>query len=922
MKKLLALVLALVMSMSLVTISNAAFSDAKEIKHAEAVGVMNALGVINGMPDGSFAPAGNVTRAEMAKMITIIMLGDIDAAAFKGTATDLTDINGHWAEGYIKYCYSQGVIAGRGDGTFAPNANVTAVEAAKMLLVAIGYNSDVQGYVGADWSINVIRDAQLSKFFDKLSVASTKVLTRDEAAQMIYNAINAKMIKKEPSISITNGNITYSYKQDATKTLLKETFGADVYVGVLATVDYADTNKKYTYTANTDDFENKANSSVKIGSFKSKVDYSALKGEEISVIQKTENNGDKTVLGAYATGKSTVITVAQSTLDSSDKKLKVNGEKWAIDSSANFTLSTAVKYESYDLVKLIDVDGDGDLDTMIVTATNPTKVAYVSTSEIIAGGTTYKYADNKIADGIAKKDYVTVVKMADGSYTIEKLTAVEGVIEATKTSNGDEMVRVAGVWYNDSLSTSHMGLGNTYKFYAVNGVVVKDSATQLSGATIENLVMIVAADNAASVMDAKAKVIDSTGATKVVSIDATGDGVMTATEVKAAVGKLATFEQTNDGYRFKAAQNLPVGATGSDIKFAVKGTTSSTVAITSGTTATMTDSGTAYTVADTAVIYVKCSDGAAVINGKQLKSMTADASAAKTIKTTGSTFFVSESNGLSRVTYAAVEFNGKVNEMNYSGGNSLYGYVTVASYATKVDGVTYAKFTMWTGSEYAEVMAKGDTSYAKGAIVKYDAITDGVVSGISTYTVTNTLTNDPTSISEVAAVRGIDGKYIYLDSTDETNKVKLVTDTAYLYVDSNAAESTDIGVAAGEIALADKYAGVYMDNVIVVTNASDEAVLVVVDVKNNMTNSNTGTLIVTNSSNKKVDVSKANSAKVKLGDSIEIKNNEDSNVTITLTGIDVATNDYSSPITLAAGNSITVFVESTSAPAAPTIAIS
>ena len=110
-----------------------------------------------------------------------------------------------------------------------------------------------------------------------------------------------------------------------------------------------------------------------------------------------------------------------------------------------------------------------------------------------------------------------------------------------------------------------------------------------------------------------------------------------------------------------------------------------------------------------------------------------------------------------------------------------------------------------------------------------------------------------------------------------------------------------------------------MDNVIVVTNASDEAVLVVVDVKNNMTNSNTDTLTVTNSSNKKVDVSKASGAKVKLGDSIEIKNNESSNVTITLTGIDVATNDYSSPITLAAGNSITVFVENTST---ATIAIS
>ena len=117
MKKLLALVLALVMSMSLVTISNAAFSDADKISHDEAVDVLNTLGVINGMPDGSFAPDGNVTRAEMAKMISIIMLGDVDASAFVGTATGLTDIKGHWAEGYIQYCYSQGIIAGKGKRT-------------------------------------------------------------------------------------------------------------------------------------------------------------------------------------------------------------------------------------------------------------------------------------------------------------------------------------------------------------------------------------------------------------------------------------------------------------------------------------------------------------------------------------------------------------------------------------------------------------------------------------------------------------------------------------------------------------------------------------------------------------------------------------------------------------------------------------
>ena len=212
MKKLLALVLALVMSMSLVTISNAAFSDADKIDHKEAVDVMNALGVINGMPDGSFNPSGNVTRAEMAKMITITKLGDVDASAFLGTATGLKDIAGHWAEGYIQYCFSQGIIAGKGNGTFAPNANVTAAEAAKMLLVAIGYDPDIQGYVGADWTLATVRDAQTKGFYaDLKNLPVTKTLTRDEAAQMLWNAVQAKGVKIVKGWNSDDNKITYRY---------------------------------------------------------------------------------------------------------------------------------------------------------------------------------------------------------------------------------------------------------------------------------------------------------------------------------------------------------------------------------------------------------------------------------------------------------------------------------------------------------------------------------------------------------------------------------------------------------------------------------------------------------------------------------------------------------------------------------------
>ena len=62
MKKLLALVLALVMSMSLVTISNAAFKDADSIDYKEAVEVMNAVGVFVGDEKGNFNAKENLTR--------------------------------------------------------------------------------------------------------------------------------------------------------------------------------------------------------------------------------------------------------------------------------------------------------------------------------------------------------------------------------------------------------------------------------------------------------------------------------------------------------------------------------------------------------------------------------------------------------------------------------------------------------------------------------------------------------------------------------------------------------------------------------------------------------------------------------------------------------------------------------------------
>ena len=120
MKKLLALVLALVMSMSLVTISNAAFKDADSIDYKEAVDVMNAVGVFVGDEKGNFNAKENLTREQAAKIIAYLELGEKAADALVGSAT-FTDVAAtRWSAGFVSYCAQAGVVSGNGDGNFAP----------------------------------------------------------------------------------------------------------------------------------------------------------------------------------------------------------------------------------------------------------------------------------------------------------------------------------------------------------------------------------------------------------------------------------------------------------------------------------------------------------------------------------------------------------------------------------------------------------------------------------------------------------------------------------------------------------------------------------------------------------------------------------------------------------------------------------
>ena len=154
-KKILALVMALVMSLSLVTIANASdFTDSDDITYEEAADVMSAIGIIEGFEDGSFDPDGTLTREQAAMLVARMLLGTnadrlgIEDSTFNDVAVT------RWSAPAIEYCVSLGLIDGAGDGNFYPAGQLTGYAFAKILLTAIGYSSEAEGLTGNSWSVN------------------------------------------------------------------------------------------------------------------------------------------------------------------------------------------------------------------------------------------------------------------------------------------------------------------------------------------------------------------------------------------------------------------------------------------------------------------------------------------------------------------------------------------------------------------------------------------------------------------------------------------------------------------------------------------------------------------------------------------------------------------------------------------------
>jgi len=200
MKKFLSLVLALVMTMSLVTVSAGAkeFADDDSITYEEAVNVISEIGVVDGYTDGNFKPTAGLTRGAAAKIICNLILGPTTAAELRADTAPFKDVSvNHDFAGYIAYCAKEGIISGYGDGAFRPAAPLTGYAFMKMLLGALGYDSTREGYTGANWSINVAKRA-INAGLNKGLVGEfdgAKNVNREEAALYAFNTLQADMVE-------------------------------------------------------------------------------------------------------------------------------------------------------------------------------------------------------------------------------------------------------------------------------------------------------------------------------------------------------------------------------------------------------------------------------------------------------------------------------------------------------------------------------------------------------------------------------------------------------------------------------------------------------------------------------------------------------------------------------------------------------
>ena len=835
-KKVLSLVLCVAMMLSVMVVgAGAAFSDQSKIKNTEAVDACTALNIIGGYPDGSFKPEGNITRAEATKMICVALNGGKDPATSTNATPTFSDVrtnaNAAWAEGYIESCVAQGIVSGVGGGKFAPAGNVTGVQLAKMLLVALGYNSDIESFTGNAWATNVNVRATQRGLYDGLEKMDTAAaISRDNAAQMVWNALQALEVKYDYTLVSDKGNLTSTTTLvEKNITLLADKYsGAGVYEGVLtASGKYAiegNAAKDKIVMAKVEKIDGKNVDSTQSAYLDQKwdcdKDMTALLGQYVKVLVNNKSDA----YGVFPVeGENTVVTAAFKDVKIDDGKIKVNGTSYNYAATAEVkgvekTSGTALKISdltgdyaevaSGDQITFISSDGDDTFDRAIV---NPlkavsgntlAKVTYVSSTEFVAGGETYKFEDVIAPTDLKKGDYVAYYENTfTGDKQFVKATEVKGKVTSTKDSAKE--VKIGDNWYTVGNKTTdrpftgallrkgdEVTLNSTVTVQVINDVIYYADSNG-TGSTDTALVLAATGSMNAD-GDYQVKLLFADGTTKLVAADEDYEGLS---------NKMVTWEISDDLYELKAisANNKAGGDTYVD-KQSNKGFVKSSKTVDG------------KKVASDATIYVNYKDG----NKQKQKVMTGSELNALGSDFKGELTYVVD-DGLISLAY--------INSTAYLPGanaTQVYGYIVSNVTENNDNNTKYKQYDVYTteGKLVEGVKQKATTDVAKGNIIKLSLSSDNYAEGVQVLDLT----------ANVSALRNFGKDYISVVKNGAASSIVNLDDNVkYLVI--NTKDVKGVGNEADlEKAAETGTTNQYFANVTYYTEtAGGDAVLVVID---------------------------------------------------------------------------------------------
>ena len=565
MKKLLALVLALVMSMSLVTISNAAFKDADKIDYKEAVDVMNAVGVFIGDEKGNFNAKDNLTREQAAKIIAYLELGSKAADALPGGATFTDVASTRWSAGFVGYCAQAGVVNGVGNSKFDPAGQLTALQFGKMLLVELGYDAKAAGMVGTDWAINTSKLMAKAKLMDKIDGSVNQVLTREKAAQMTLNALEAPTVEydtKGSNITVNGAEINFGASEPSyvTNTIAKEqTISSEKltnnggYTIELGEKLYKNLKKIGT----TDDFGRPATKwtwkSESVGTYADAADLSYTKAVKASDIYKDLNLSDTVAAKNVTVWVNGEVKTAAATDIKKSNDAKI-GDVAGVNSNGNGVLTEVFYDDVADTMVITQIVTYIGEVAKTVKATDK-RDAYVvviakaggnGLTRPVAKGTFEYETDETFADD-AFVLYTYSVK-ADAVKSLAVAEKVEGYVTKTINSTKDEDknngMTISGTEYKMSLATAGEKLGNVsvkndYTVYLDQyGYIIYVEQVQELG----NYALVLATASKGSFIGNKAQLLLTDGTVKFVDTDenyATGDK-------KIKDNTIVTFRENSD----------------------------------------------------------------------------------------------------------------------------------------------------------------------------------------------------------------------------------------------------------------------------------------------------------------------------------------------------------------------------------------